>query len=201
MKTFPIFLFFLAITGSAFPQISKGHFLLGGNLRFESVKANYYPNSESQSTNFFLSPNVGYFFFNKLAGGLRVDFSSYKSNSSQVESKQTTTGISPFLRYYFLPTASKINAFLDAGYLQTRKKYQFFSDPAYREKWNGYQVFAGPAFFLSDEVALEFTLGLRHTRRSDQFAFMSWEKSTTVSSGLGLQVHFGGRKQPRAGQR
>ena len=201
MKISLLLFFFLAMTGKAFTQISKGQFLLGGSVRFESMKENYYPDGTYKSTNIFVSPAIGYFFFNKMAGGVRVDLNSYKSNSSSVETKQTSTTISPFVRYYFLPVAAKVNAFLDVGYLHSKSKWTRFSDPAYSYADNsrGFQVLAGPSIFLTDQIALEFTLGVRHTKSTDRVALLEATKSTTLSSGLGLQIHFGKKRQQRTG--
>lgn len=199
MKILPFLFFSLALAGKAYTQISSGQFLSGGNIRFESVKENYFPDRTYKSTNLFVSPAIGYFVLNKLAGGLRVDLSSYKSNSTGVETRNTSTAISPFVRYYFLPVATKVNAFLDVGYLHSKTKWSRFTDPAYSysDKSKGFQVLVGPSIFLTDQIALEFTLGYRHTKSSKSTALMEATKSTSFSSGLGLQIHFGKNKQPR----
>lgn len=183
------------MNGKAFTQITRGQFLLGGSIRFESVKENYNLGDTYKETNFFLSPDIGYFFLNKMAGGVRIDFSSYKLNSSNVEWHKTTTAISPFVRYYFLPVAAKVNAFLDVGYLHSKSKWHSYSDPAYSDKSKGFQVLVGPSIFLTDQIALEFALGYRHTK-SDEWGSEPTE-SATISSGLGLQIHLGKKRQQR----
>jgi hypothetical protein len=196
MKIFTLLFFALVISTTAFTQLSKRQVLLGGSLRFESVEENYYPGATYKGTNIFVSPAVGIFVVNKLAGGVRVDFSSYKSNSSNVETKQTTMAFSPFVRYYFLPVPSKINAFLDVGYLLSKTKWNSFSNPAFTDKSRGFQVLAGPSLFLTEQIALEFTIGYRHTTSDEWGPGLDANKSTTISSGLGLQVHFGKKPQP-----
>jgi len=200
MKVFTILFFFLALSSKAFTQISSGQFLLGGNIRFESVKENYYRDATYKSTNFFIAPAIGYFILDKLAGGVRVDFSSYKSNSTGVDTRQSSTAISPFVRYYFLPAASKVNAFLDAGYLHSNSKWKRLTDPAFSvtDQSKGFQVLAGPSLFLSNQIALEFILGYLYTKSDGSPGQMEATKSTSFSSGLGLQVHFGKKRQPRA---
>jgi hypothetical protein len=200
MKIFPLILFFVLMSGKAFTQISRGQSLLGGSIRFESVKESYYPSGSFQGTNIFIAPAVGVFVLNKLAGGVRVDFSSYKSNSSNVETKQTTKALSPFVRYYFLPVASKINAFLDAGYLLSKTKWNSFSNTTFTSTSSGFQILAGPSIFLTEQIALEFTIGLRHTKLGDWGPGLEPAKSTTISSGMGLQIHFGKKKQQHISQ-
>ncbi|MBO9684549.1 MAG: porin family protein [Flavisolibacter sp.] len=191
MKTSTLVVFALVMSSKAFTQLSKGQLLLGGSLHFESVKESYYPSGSYNGTNIFVSPAVGVLVLNKLAGGVRVDFSSYKSTSSNVETKQTTMALSPFVRYYFLPVASQINAFLDAGYLRSKTKWNSFSSPAFTDKSKGFQILAGPSIFLTEQIALEFTIGYRHTTSDNWGPGLDANKSSTLSSGLGLQIHFG----------
>jgi hypothetical protein len=199
MKIFTLLFFALVISSKAFTQLSRGQFLLGGSIRFESVKESYYPSGTYNATNIFVSPAFGYFFLPKLAGGVRLDLSSYKSNSSSVETQTTSTAISPFVRYYFLPVATKVNAFLDAGYLFSKTKWNSFSNPAFTSTSSGFQILAGPSIFITEQIALEFTIGLRHTKSGDWGPGLEPAKSTTISSGLGLQIHFGKKSQRHAG--
>lgn len=48
-----------------------------------------------------------------------------------------------------------------------------------------------------NQIALEFTIGLLHTKSVDRVAVLEAAKSTTVSSGLGPKNHFGKKKQQR----
>lgn len=69
MKTFILFLLLLTITTTAFTQIKKGQYLLGGGFNFESTKDENSISPTNKSNNFFISPNIGYFLFDKMAGG------------------------------------------------------------------------------------------------------------------------------------
>jgi outer membrane protein len=191
MKISALLFFALVTSSKAFTQLSKGQFLLGGSIRLESVKKSYYLSGPYSATNIFVSPSIGYFVLPKLAGGVRVDLSSYKSNSSSVETQTTSTAISPYVRYYFLPVATKVNTFFDAGYLFTKTKWTSFSNPALTSKSSGFQILAGPSVFITEQIGLEFTVGLRHTRLRDSGPGLEPVKSTTISTGLGLQIHFG----------
>ena len=193
MKILPLF-FLLFITTTAFTQIKKGQYLLGGGINFESTKeeGSIYPTNKSN--NFFISPAIGYFIVDKIAGGLRIDFGSYDSKSDNVETHLTTTTISPFLRYYLLPVPKKVNAFVDVSYLHNKTKWSSYSNPGYYEKAKGYHITAGPSIFLTDQIALEFTLGYKHSKSDN----VSKTKSNIINSGFGLQIHFGKNKnKPR----
>src|SRR6185295_20007765 len=133
MKTFPLVLLFIAITSKAFTQIKRGQYLLGGSIRFESVNNDYLPSGTYKSTNFIISPAIGYFFINKMASGLRIDFSSYDSKSDGFESQSRSMTVSPFIRYYVLPVANKVNAFIDVAYVYTKTKWTFSNSPIYQK--------------------------------------------------------------------
>jgi len=187
MKKSTLLFLLLSFTATAFTQINKGQFLAGGNINFESIKYESSVNASYESTNFFISPDIGYFIINKMAGGLRIDFRSYNNKSENLDVHQVTTSISPFLRYYFLPLQKKVNAFIDISYIHDKMKWHSDSNPGYIEKTKGYYFFGGPSIFLTDQIALEFTVGYKHTE-SDDFGN---NKVNKFSSGVGLQIHFG----------
>lgn len=187
MKTI-IFLFSLiAFTfDPALCQIQKGNFLIGGNITYQSIDNNRSYSGNYSSDQFSVSPGVGYFLIDRLAAGFRFDLEFIKSKSENVNTKYTSTSISPFVRYYFLPVSNKINFLVDAAYIHFYEKNRFggVMQPYY-ERSNGYSISAGPAFFLSDQVALEFTVGWKHISKDD------FDKTNTnmINTGFGLQIH------------
>ena len=191
MKLITLLCISLAITTGAAAQIKKGQFLIGGNISFESIEneGNYAANYETK--NFFVSPNIGYFIIEKLAGGLRFDLRSYRSTSPN-NYRQTNTSVSPFIRYYFLPSTKNINVFIDLGYLSYKSKYTNMQpqSSSYKDKSSGYSISAGPVMFLTKQVALEFILGYKYIK-ADGF---NDYKSSTFNTGLGLQIHLGKEK-------
>jgi hypothetical protein len=127
-----------------------------------------------------------------MAGGIRLNLEFYDSKSDNIETHYTNTTISPFLRFYFLPAHKKVNAFIDVSYIHNKKKFNF-SNPAHYETAKGYSISAGPSIFLTEQIALEFTVGYKHTL-SDNF---DNTKSTVINSGLGLQIHLGKNKNKK----
>ena len=107
MKLITLLSLFLFTTIATTAQIKKGQFLLGGSINFESIKNEGSNAVNYKTNNFFVSPNIGYFIIEKLAGGVRLDSRSYKQTSPN-NWKQSYLSISPFLRYYLLP-AGKYN--------------------------------------------------------------------------------------------
>ncbi|MEJ8844619.1 outer membrane beta-barrel protein [Lacibacter sp. H375] len=171
-------LLFANITNS---QITKGNLLLGGSTSFSSDKW-----GESKSTSFSFAPNIGYFFVNNFAGGLRIQIDSYKEDGE--DDAYVITSFAPFVRYYFIPASKeqKVNVFADAA-------YGFGSEGSGDNKSNvnGYSFMAGPAIFLNPHTALEFTLGYSSMKFEDDP-----DRYNTFKINIGFQIHLNtGKKQ------
>jgi hypothetical protein len=195
MKLFTlIFLFFIAFLNAA-SQVNKGEFLVGGNFNFNSSK---YPGGGSpanyKTTNFSVSPNIGYFIISKLAAGARINLALYHQTVGSVSSTNTNTSLSPFARYYFLPAAKMVNVFADVSYNHFKNKYKFESQPASSSTSHGYTISAGPSIFLNQHIALEFTVGYQYIKPNGY----PDGKTTQINSGLGLQIHLGKIKSKSA---
>ena len=143
-------------------QITKGTWLLGGSTSFTSSKFSEPP--EFKTTSFSFDPNVGYFFIDQFAGGVRGSISTSKDES---DDKSTDILIGPFVRYYFLPTGKKTNVFLDGNFMFGSRKDDPNVGPTTTQNITMFGFMAGPAIFLSDNVALEFALGYNSLKFKD----------------------------------
>lgn len=179
-------MFFFTSVASA--QINKGQFLVGGNASFK------YEDSYGKSSEFNVSPGAGYFFLDKLAGGLKMDFSGRTtySNGEKI-SRSRGYGVSPFVRYYVLPATNKLNVFAQAtyGWGKTSYKNPFDDISLYKTNKNSYSFTAGPVFFLSRHVALEFTAGYHHSTVKDNLVNNGKLVTKGFQTGVGLQIHLG----------
>ena len=187
MKKILLFSLFLAVSSISFTQINKGQFFIGGKISFESFKEENSRYDTYHLTNFYISPGAGYFIIDKLAAGLRFDFDTYNSKSDNNETHLNSTTISPFIRYYFLPSTNKVNALIDVSYIHNRTKLSSSDYEGYTQKSNGFNISAGPSIFLTDKIALEFIFGFKHTK-SDNYGNT---ETNTFNSGFGLQFHLG----------
>jgi hypothetical protein len=175
----------IIVTNTAMSQINKGQFLVGGNISFESVRYDERNVVLYKDRTFLVSPNIGYFFIPKLAGGLRLNCFFYKQTTSVFT--ETDISLSPFLRYYLLSQKQKFNVLVDASYFHSRSKTRFINNPTPAiGRTNGYNVSVGPSIFLNEHIALEFLVGYKHTKGKDLD-----NKTITVNTALGLQVHLG----------
>ena len=174
-----LFAAFLLVSSNAiFAQINQGQFLVGGNAGF-----NAYKRGDAKVTSFHVSPNVGYFFIDKLAGGLRLNLSSDKAKGA--EDAYTAFGIAPFARYYFLDAAQKVNVFADASYGFDKEG----GDD--KESGNQYTISAGPAIFLSPNTALEFAL-YYNSKGGDLYENIAGDRENNFGLSIGFQIHLGG---------
>lgn len=161
-----------------FAQINKGQWLVGGNANFES--ASFGDNDQFKYTSFSFSPNVGHFFINNFAGGVRLSFDHTKYK--QAEDASSSFLFAPFVRYYFLPTANKVNLFADGSYGFGSMK------DGESESFNQFAISAGPAVFLSPNTALEFSLQYASAGGD---AYGGDDRMNRFGVNVGFQIHLG----------
>ncbi len=173
MKKTIIALSMLFICGSAFAQIEKASWLVGGNVDYQSSKV-----ASITTSSFSFSPNIGYFLADKLAGGVRAQFLSSKVSG---EDAITHNNIGPFLRYYFLQKSGKTNIFLDGNF-----SFGSTSILGTSVSHTSYGFNAGPAFFLNKHTALEITIGYDALKAETDDVW-----TNAIKMGVGFQIHLG----------
>jgi hypothetical protein len=160
------------------PNIVKGDFMGGGGLQIDFSKYKDIPNSKT--TYFSFDPEFGYFFIDRLAGGVKLEYSSEKDETDDDAFTEFT--VRPYIQYYFLPTKNKVNLFANAS-------YGFGSvGQANKESFGFYQIKAGPVFFLNEHTALE--TGLYYKSYSGD-AYND-EHLNNFGIRVTLQLHFNG---------
>jgi hypothetical protein len=176
--------FFLSINSKG--QITKGNWLLGGNLAYSKLNSEGNDAINSKSRNIDIMSNIGYFLYDKLAAGIKLNTLSSKQKYPQVNGTYNTIvqnriGIGPFIRYYFLGTDERVNIFSDAGIL-----YSYLSNRSTSsvEKSLEYSISAGTVIFLNTSVGLEFLLAYNNTK-----VFNIDAKGETFQFKIGFQIH------------
>lgn len=160
-------------------QITKGNWLIGGNISFSSTKSS---NDLGSNTLYQLqaSGNAGYFFIDKFAAGIKPNI--YIDHGVGLQNfSSTNSSLGPFLRYYFLPTALRTNLFAESSYAYGTSSVSNSST----DHSNIFSFATGPVFFLNPSVGLELTVGYTLTKATDAFH----SKSDVVKVGIGLQFH------------
>lgn len=187
MKLFKLLSLFIAITITANSQIKKDQFLVGGKVSFSAMNYGQSPASYYKTTTLLLSPNLGYFIIDKLAAGVRLQLGYFHQSFGLDKYRTSNTTLSPFIRYYFLPAAKMVNALIDISYdnYKTTSTNQYLTANTTRSY--GYTISAGPSIFLSQHIALEFTVGYQY-KVPKGFPI---DKATQFNTGFGLQIHLG----------
>jgi hypothetical protein len=158
-------------------QTTKGNWMLGGKANFTSTKIEGIGETASGATftNLQAEPNVGYFFADKLAGGISgvFDRDSYKPGGIG-RTVSLTYGFGPYIRYYFLPIEDQLNFFSQGTFMHVFNQ----AEPDH----NIYSLTAGSVVFLTTNVGLEFSGTYSYYKNANQ-------KNNTILVGLGFQIH------------
>lgn len=185
MKKNLLLLSFFAVANVLSAQVLQRNWLVGGSASFYHDKY-----GTEKETGLMISPDVGYFFINKMAGGLRVDLASWTNKEEGYSDyKETEFSVAPFIRYYFLPAQQKVNIFAEAGYQFGTHTFDYGGESG-KQTENVHTVAfqAGPALFFTPHTALEITVGYNNEKwESDDDATHS------IQLAVGFQIHFGGK--------
>lgn len=175
-----LFLFVLTPSFASFSQITKNNWLVGGSGEFSKIKVH------DETTNYLqLSPNIGYFFFDKFAAGLKCSYTNYFGKTTGNIAVATARGlyIGPFTRFYLLSTDKQFNILLEATYQHGwEKKGDRWITTKY--SLDRFSFTAGPAVYFNSCVGLEFLIGYSQSK----YTVETFHESK-FQMGVGLQVH------------
>src|SRR5215216_1991973 len=115
MKKFIILFLLLFFLTESYSQITKGNWLVGGSGTLSRQQEKLI-GSEVKSTTIQLSPDLGYFIFDKFSAGLTPAFGYINLKTDNYHSKTTSWAVGPFVRYYFLPAENRTNLFVGTAY-------------------------------------------------------------------------------------
>lgn len=166
----------------SYSQITKNNWLVGGSGNFKSTKTEKLSDGTKAYDDriiLTISPNVGYFFYDKLAGGINLIYTY-----DNIFEDYQYFGVGPFIRYYFLNSEKRINLFLQGNfnYYEGGSKTIDGNDNGVFHN-SGYGFKAGSAIFLNSSVALEFSLDYNSNNLNSTL------KEETFTIGLGFQIH------------
>ncbi|HEV8084749.1 MAG TPA: outer membrane beta-barrel protein [Chitinophagaceae bacterium] len=192
MKSFFIACIISTVSISAFGQLSKNTWLVGGSGSLYSYNEDYTApsiNVTTKYTNIDLSASVGYFFADKFAGGIRPNFSSSKGESSGGGSMDNIKiAVGPFLRYYFLAPEKQFNILTDVGYQFGINRNGGGNKD--KGKFNIFSIMGGTEVFFNSSIGLEILLGYSQrliTVENSPGALRSNKKGFQTS--IGFQIH------------
>lgn len=169
-----------SISFAANSQITKGNWMLGGNISYTSTRYNR-TNFGNPHTNYnlHLSPSIGYFFINKLAVGFKAGINKSGDKLNKVFS--TDFNLGPYFRYYLLASEKQVNVLTETAYLYgynlTTNSEKFFK--------NTFFFSVGPVIYLNNSVGLEFLVNYSTYKYS-----IVEGSNNTLRFSMGLQIHF-----------
>jgi len=178
MKSIKLFftaILFCSITTNA--QITKGNWMVGGDASLSIISSN----NSSKTTILNISPNIGYFLFDKLSLGSLLNYSNSKTKDGLGGSViYKNINIGPFIRYYILNKEKDYNVFYESSYnlslLKENKNTEFGNK-------------LGTVIFLNSSVGLEFSLKYSWNKFKYPNEILPDSKSNNFIFGLGLQIH------------
>jgi hypothetical protein len=187
IKIFVLFLISIFYLTAAC-QLTKGHWLDGGAGSFSSTTNTYSSSNYFQSSDvpdIKISPNIGYFFIDKFAIGLRPGFSKNKAEVTTTGGLSTNVNryeIGPFVRYFFLKDEESYNILVDASY--QFGIYRFKPD---KGDINIISAMAGPVIYFNSVVGLEFLVGYYKRNEDVNGSFKTKQKGFQII--VGFQIH------------
>jgi len=194
MKQFFFLLLTLSFFSSIHAQLNKGQWMVGGNAAFSTSSYSlpiYQGEMTFSTTQLQINPGAGYFIIDKLGAGLRLttDFTTEKTTVSQQgstsdQAKLTQYGVSPFVRYYFLPKTNKVNLLADVSYSYLFSKSNANGGTGQKDHSHAYTFTAGPAFVLNTHVSFELTA-------SYEIFGGDSEPQHVFMANAGFQIHLG----------
>lgn len=161
MKKVVVLICSLFLEQTIHAQVDKATWLVGGTGSF-SNENNEAGGGNLKITEVHLSPNIGYFFIDKLAAGLKLGYTHLKVGDSD-PSKFNYYSVGPLVRYYFLPSEKIVNPFVEGSY-----GYEFAKgNNGFKSKTHTYTIMAGPEIFFNTAVGLEIALGYSLSKYRD----------------------------------
>ena len=188
MKPLLTILTVLLFSFQSYSQLTKGNWLVGGTGNFSSTKNTYATSTYFQTSDVIdvkISPNIGYFIFDKFAVGVGPSFSKNKAQVTTPGGAYTNVNrfeIGPFARYYFLDKENQYNILSEASY-----QYGIYRFKPDKGNINTLSFLAGPVIYFNSVAGIEFLLG--YYKRNEKVTGSYETEQKGFQMAIGLQVH------------
>lgn len=178
---------------------AKGNWIIGGstNLGFNSNKATQksgnYSVDGQKTTNFYVTPTVGYFVIDNLAVGLNLGYEVQKYDALydyNQTSKVTNTVFSVIPSVtYFIEADSKAFPYISAGAGYAAVKTKVASTETQNDNFFVWGGKAGLAYFITPNIAID--LGLNYQQLSTKYEqTFSTAENKVILKNLGASIGF-----------
>ena len=177
-KTILFILIILSTSNTAYNQITKGNWLVGGSASFSRLQSSSTATLQFKQTNIQISPLVGYFAEDKFAIGIKPSI-IYGSNT--IANSSTIINVGPFVRYYLLKSENIFNFFTEGGYSYGNNTGK---GQGTGQKLNTLSFSGGPVLYFNSSVGLEFIIAYSTTK---VVGFSG--NNNEIKFGVGFQFH------------
>jgi hypothetical protein len=187
----PLTFFFLRTT--AYCQLDKGIWLVGGSGSFNSYHRDFHAPAYTviyKETEIIISPLVGFFIMDKIALGLRPSYRLQKSEdrgstgpASGGKGNTSWVDLGAFGRYYFLKKDNNYNIVSEISY-QYGLQSNFGSNTGHS---NNFNALLGPVLYFNSSVGIELLVGYNSRRESYDDGYKNFSNGFLTT--IGFQIH------------
>ena len=195
MKKIFIAIAFISISFFAKAQTTSGQMMIGGTLSMSSI--NYKESNGSDYSSLTFAPSFGYFVKDNLAIGATVSLGSSKSGTGPGQSKSSSFGVGPFVRFYKFTSSEQFAFFGNASITFGSSRSETGNTITDKSSNLTFAIAPGFAYFFNEHWAAELSItGLRiQNSNSDNFPGNDRTSVTfdvsSFSPNLGVRYHFG----------
>jgi outer membrane protein len=181
-KRFFVLLLLLFGSSILFAQVEKGKWFVAGYSNFgldigtNKSKSGGTTTENYKYSDFYFSPEAGYFVIDKLAAGLFLEFDRYTEKYDDGDKDfDTKIIIGPFVRYYILEY-KKLWPYVEGRVGFGSEKYTNNYDSDYTPKWSYFttKLGAGATYFVTNHVGIDLFMG---------YDYDAWTDKTDYSNG------------------
>jgi hypothetical protein len=158
-------------------QTEKKYWMMGGSGAY-SVQNEIQRGITVKGTMITFQPDLGYFFINRTAAGIKGSFQYSIAKYLGVVDKSVAISGGPFIRHYFLNDEKSWNLLAEAAY----QYYNYSSNG--NQHANGYTLSAGPVFFFNTAVGLEILANYENYNSPELYT-----TTETFVLSVGFQIH------------
>lgn len=170
----------------SYTQVTKGYWLVGGNINYSSTNFKNYYSSQSQEINIKANTNVGYFILTQFSLGLKTRIGYFSTTQTGFgKSTQYDFNLGPFVRYYFLKNEHRCNFLAETFY---QYGFNLYNNDAAISSVNSQKstlgIQTGAEIYFNTSIAVELLIGYDKENYVDNKG-----SNSAVRFGIGLQAH------------
>jgi outer membrane protein len=188
-KRFIVLLLLLFGSSKLFAQVDKGNWFVAGYSNFgldigkNKSKSGGTTTENYKYSDFYITPEVGYFVIDKLVAGLFIEFDRYAEKYEDGDKDVNTKIISgPFVRYYIMEF-KKLWPYAEGRVGFGSQKYTYNYDVTYDPKYSYFttKLGAGATYFVKPHFGIDVFMGYDYDAWTDKTDYPSGSRQVNAS--------------------